>query len=165
MRRWCLLLLISVLATACSGSEIGEPPSGLASVEGVETAGPDGETNVMRFTIDGEPFELSAAICNTAENGAFQFALAQGELEDAGTVTATIERFPSEGSHDILIALEGLRGDGSSVTWYAQDPLALHEIDVTVLDGYISGTAIFDSVGGPNPTGARASGSFSVRCA
>jgi len=151
-----MLLLFALLAAGCA-SGTGPAPEGLA------LADPQ-EVNVMRFTVEGESFELQAGICNTYDDGTFRFSLAEGTVEGAGRVTATIERFSSDAGFDILLALEGVREDGSPVTWYAKDPLEIHQIAETVNGGYIRGTAVFDSVGSDNPTGLRANGDFSVRC-
>ena len=151
-----MLLLFALLAAGCA-SGAGPAPESLALAE-------PQEVNVMRFNIDGESFELQAGICNTYDDGTFRFSLAEGTVEETGRVTATIERFDSGSSFDVLLALEGVREDGSPVTWYAKDPLEIHQIAETVSGGYIRGTAVFDSVGGDNPTGMRANGDFSIRC-
>ena len=118
----------------------------------------------MRFVIGGEFFELKAGICNTYDDGTFRFALAEGTMADEGPVTATIERFDAGSGFNILLALEGLRADTTSVTWYAKDPTQFHQIDETVVGPEIRGTAIFTEVEDAPPNVAAAAGAFSLRC-
>lgn len=152
-------LALLLLATGCSlaGSNAAEPPpEAIASAEPI--------TSELLVEIDGESFVLRAAICNTYDDGTFQFALAEGSLGE-GNVAATIERFDNDGIFHVLIALEGTRGDGSQVSWYAADPHDVYEIESITLGPSLQGTAVFDSIGGAAAPGLRASGSFSVTCA
>ncbi|MFT7475838.1 MAG: hypothetical protein ACI81L_002780 [Verrucomicrobiales bacterium] len=163
MKRF-LLAACGVLLAACGGGQsTGAQPESLALADSVDSSSA-AESNVMRFEIDGEPFELAAGICNTYEDGSFNFALAEGPLGTSGRVTATIERFDTGVGFELIVALEGLRDDASSVTWYAQEPVSVHELDATVFGGTVQGTAVFDTLGGPDTPGDKADGSFSVTC-
>lgn len=172
MRRGLFASLLMLLAATGCATESTEEPVALALADTSDGAanvsladGPVVDTDVMRFSVDGEYFELRAGICNSYDDGTFQFALAEGELVDGGTVTATIERFDSGSSFDIIVALEGLRADTSSVTWYAKDQLAIHQINETIVGPEIRGSAVFTPIeDDPGGVGA-APGEFSLRCA
>lgn len=171
MRRGLFAAFLMLLAATGCATESTDEPVALALADTTDgTAnvsladGPVDDTDVMRFSVDGEFFELQAGICNTYDDGTFQFALAEGELMDGGSVTATIERFDSGASFDIILALEGLRADTSSVTWYAKDQIAIHQINETIVGPEIRGTAVFTRTE-DDPTGAdTAPGEFSLRC-
>lgn len=154
-----------MLLAACSGeTTAGQQPDALAMTDAAPVGTVEAPTNVMRFTIGRQPFELDAGICNTYEDGTFSFALAEGPFDSAGRVTATIERFDTGAGFDVIIALEGARSDGTAVSWYAQESIEVHNISSTVLGGTVEGTALFASVGGPEAAGVRADGSFTVSC-
>jgi len=168
-RRIAPLLFVFFGLSACSNGDSAAPDA-LAFADQPETPSvslaldPVQDTNIMRFAINGERFELTAGICNTYDDGTFRFSLAQGELDDGGSVTATIERFDTGTSFDVLIALEGLRANTTSVTWYAEDPAAIHDMRATVIGPEIRGTALFTEVEDVL-SGNTAPGEFSLRCA
>lgn len=121
-------------------------------------------TYEMGFEIGGERFTLQAGICNTYDDETFKFALGEGEFPTGGHVTATIERFYTGVDYEIILALEGIRPDDTTVSWYAQGPIREHEISAVVLGGSIEGSATFDASGGDPPNGMQAPGSFWVSC-
>jgi len=151
--------------TACGGTAATEStaPDAIAFEESAGAADPE-PWNEMGFEIGDEAFTLHAGICNVYADETFKFALAEGDLDDGGRVTATIERFYTGVDYEIIVALEGIRADDARVSWYAQDPIREHEISAVVLGGSIEGSAMFDTMGGNPPQGERASGSFWVRC-
>ncbi len=170
-RRFLATLAVLLAASSC-GTEGTNEPVALAFADANEAAqnlsladAPVVETNLMRLSIGGERFELQAGICNTYGDGTFQFALAEGELADGGTVTATIERFDSGSSFDVALALEGLRADASSVTWYAKDQSTVHQINETIVGPEIRGTALFTPIEDDSTAAAATPGEFSLRCA
>jgi hypothetical protein len=155
------LLLVGCSANGPSGSE----PESLAMTDpGAEVASTQSTNDVMYFDIDGERFELNAGICDTYDNGTFHFALAEGRVENTGRATATIERFDTGAGYEMILALEGLLEDGTAVSWYAREGVVAHELTVSVIGSSIEGTAIFDSIGGPDTPGRDAAGSFAIRC-
>lgn len=165
MRR--VFLSLALLLAACSGdATIGPEPDALAlsdtAPEEIVEAVP--LQNTMTFTIGRETFDLTAGICNSYDDGTFQFALGEGPLESAGRVTATIERFDAGDSFETIIALEGLRDDGTSVSWYAQESVFENNVIASVFGDEVTGSATFASDGGSTAAGVLADGTFSVAC-
>jgi len=154
--RLSVLVFCILLAGCAAESSTESAPAALASAQP--------SVNTMHFEIGGETFELDAGICNTTDEGVFQFALAEARLDNDGSVTATIELFDTGSSLNTLIALEGTRDDGSPVSWYAVDPHAIYDISPIIIGPSITGTANFDSIGGPEAPGESASGTFSITC-
>lgn len=160
-----LCVAIALILGACAAASDDNSPETLALADSTTDSATDSmELNVAKFEVGGEPFSLNAGICNTFDNGTFRFALAEGRVETNGRATATIERFDTGSSHEMIVVLEGTRDDGSAVSWYARGSVAVHELTVSVIGGSVQGSAIFDSVGGPDTPGEKARGDFSIRC-
>jgi hypothetical protein len=159
-----LLLAIALTLGACAAVSDDAPET--LSLADSTTTGPSNkaELNVMRFEVDGEAFPLSAGICNTFDDGTFRFALAEGPVETNGHATATIERFDTGSGYEMIVVMEGMRDDGSVVSWYARGSVDVHDLTVSVIGGSVEGSAIFDSVGGADTPGEKARGDFSIRC-
>jgi hypothetical protein len=160
-----LLVAIALILGACAAASDDDAPETLALADSTTTSPTNSaELNVMRFEIRGEPFSLSAGICNTFDDGTFRFALAEGPVETNGHATATIERFDTGSSHEMIVVMEGTRDDSSVVSWYARGSVDVHDLTVSVIGGSVEGSAIFDSVGGAGTPGEKALGDFSIRC-
>ncbi len=156
-----LWVAIALILGACAGASDDNSPETLALADSTTSSA---ELNVMNFDVRGEPFSLNAGICNTFGDGTFRFALAEGRVDTNGRATATIERFNTGSSYEMIVVLEGTRDDGSVVSWYARGSVAVHDLTVSVIGGFVQGSAIFDSVGGPDTPGEKARGDFSIRC-
>lgn len=166
MKRLALLAVILLLAGCGANGTRGSEPESLAMADSeTEVASRQTTSDIMYIEIDEEHFELSAGICNTYDDGTFRFALAEGPINDSGRATATIERFDTGTSYEMILALEGIRDDGTELSWYAREGIAAHELNVSIIGSSIEGTAIFDSIGGADTLGEKASGSFAIRCA
>jgi hypothetical protein len=159
-----LLVAIAVTLGACAAAS-DDAPETLALADSTTTSPSNNtELNVMSFEVGGEAFTLSAGICNSFDDGTFRFALAEGPVETNGRATATIERFDTGSGHEMIVIMEGVRDDGSVVSWYARSSVAVHDLTVSVIGGSVEGSAIFDSVGGADTPGVKARGDFSIRC-
>ncbi len=166
MKRSALFALGILLAACGNDGTIGSEPEGLAMAERDESiSSSQVAEDVMVIEIEGERFELDAGICNTYDDGTFRFALAEGPVDEVGRGTATIERFDTGVGHEIIVAFEGLREDGSDVAWYARGNVSVHELTVSIFGSAVEGTAVFDSIGGPDAPGEKAAGTFEIRCA
>ena len=159
-----LFVAIAVIFGACAAASDDGPPEGLALADTTTTSTTNTERNVMRLEIGGELFTLSAGICDTYDNGTFQFALAEGPVESEGHMTATIERFDNGSTHEMIVVVEGTRDDSSTVSWYARGSVTAHDLTVSIIGASVEGSAIFDSVGGPDTPGDKAPGDFTIRC-
>ncbi|MDW3176701.1 MAG: hypothetical protein R8J94_04855 [Acidimicrobiia bacterium] len=166
MKRSALLALGILLAACGDSAPIGSEPEGLAMAESDQniTSSQVAE-DVMVIEIEGERFELDAGICNTYDDGTFRFALAEGPVDAVGRGTATIERFDTGVGHEIIVAFEGRREDDTEVAWYARGNVSVHELTVSIFGSALEGTAVFDSIGGPDAPGEKAEGAFAIRCA
>jgi hypothetical protein len=156
-----LAVAIALILGACAGASDDSNPENLALADSTMDSS---ELGILRLEIGGEPFTLAAGICNTFDNGTFRFALAEGPVETNGHATATIERFDTGSGHEMIVVLEGTRDDSSVVSWYARSSVAVHDVTVSVIGGSVDGSAVFDSVGGPDTSGEKARGDFSIRC-
>lgn len=163
MKRSVLLCLALACASCAANAAENAQPESLAMTE-TATVTDAAVEDLMVFEIAGERLELSAGICNTHDNGTFHFALAEGPLGETGRVTATIERFQSGIDQDIVIAIEGSRDDGSSLSWYARSSLPVHDLDIALFASALEGSAVFDSEGGDDAPGTKAPGTFAIRC-
>lgn len=165
MKRSAIFALGILFASCGDGASIGSEPEGLAMAESDENiASSQVSEDVMVIEIKGERFELDAGICNTYDDGTFRFALAEGPVDTVGRGTATIERFDTGVGHEIIVAFEGLREDNSEVAWYARGNVSVHELTVSIFGSAVEGTAVFDSIGGPDAPGEKAEGTFAIRC-
>jgi len=159
-----LWVAIALILGACAAASDDAPEALALADSTIDSTTEAAELNIMRLEIGGEEFTLSAGICNTFDDGTFRFALAEGPVETNGHATATIERFDTGSSYEMIVVIEGTRDDSSVVTWYARGSVALHDLTVSVIGGSVEGSALFDSVGGSDTPGEKARGDFAIRC-
>lgn len=165
MSRMLLVALMLALAGCGTSASDTSEPEGLAMTDPLtETVDTTPDFDTLTIDLGDERLTLRAGICNTFDNGTFRFALAEGVVGTTGRVTATVERFDTGAGYELVVAVEGQRDDGTEFSWYARSGLPVHRVTVSIFGSTIEGSAIFDSIGGPDAPGIKAEGHFAIRC-